>query len=117
MKDESSSRSSSFDKLRNAHVSEDLIVVVVAKKVCLHGENGLHAVRDDRECDHRQSRLDSFSALGDDGVSSILGVGRDRRSRWTTTGSHTDEISSDVAEDSAASTRRDGDHSGRTLAA
>ena len=62
MRDESSSRSSSFDKLRNAHVSEDLIVVVVAKKVCLHGENGLHIGRDDRERNHRQSRLDSFSA-------------------------------------------------------
>ncbi len=44
MRGASSSRSSSFDKLRNAHVSEDLIVVVVAMRVCLHGENGLHSV-------------------------------------------------------------------------
>ncbi len=40
MKDESSCRSSSFDKLRDDHVSQDLIVVVVAKKVCLYGEIG-----------------------------------------------------------------------------
>ncbi len=86
MKDESSSRSSSFDKLRNAHGSEDLIVVVVAKEVCLHGENGLHTGRDDRERDHRQSRLDSFFGLEDDGVSSILGSGTGSRIRWTTTG-------------------------------
>ncbi len=53
MKDESSSRSSSFDKLRDDHVSQDMIVVVVAKKVCLRGENGLHIGRDDRERNHR----------------------------------------------------------------
>ena len=50
MKDESSCRSSSFDKLRNAHVSEDLIVVVVAMRVCLgdgswHGINGRNDLR------------------------------------------------------------------------
>ncbi len=49
MRDESSCRSSSFDELRNAHVSQDLIVVVVAMRVCLHGENGLPIGRDDRE--------------------------------------------------------------------
>ncbi len=53
MKDDSNCRSSSFDKLRDAHVSQDLIVVVVAKKVCLHGENGLPIGRDDLERDHR----------------------------------------------------------------
>ncbi len=53
MKDESSCPSSSFDKLRDDHGSEDLIVVVVAKEVCLHGENGLHIGRDDRERNHR----------------------------------------------------------------
>ncbi len=85
MKDESSCRSSSFDKLRDDHVSQDMIVVVVAKKVCLHGENGLHIGHDDRERNHRQSRLDSFFGLGDDGVSSIPGSGTGSRIRWTTT--------------------------------
>ncbi len=54
-------------------------------RVCLHGENGLHIGRDDRESNHRQSRLDSFFGLGDDGVSSIPGSGTGSRIRWTTT--------------------------------
>ena len=51
MRDESSSRSSSFDKLRDDHGPADLIVVVVAEEVSLRGEDPLHRGREDRALD------------------------------------------------------------------